>query len=184
MRSQPHRTRPIRPHTLETARHHGLESDHQHHIDDAAAHQRPGELQPRTACCARVGGVVHGNTGHAELVEDALAAARVAVAVACHAGLDVVVGQVGVEERFGAGFEAEFGVRAETAWFDEFRQADAQDVGVVGRRHLFLGKQVDNLGPLWNRRLQWECKGVTWMDVDRYQGEFGSPLCDMGTGAS
>ena len=52
--------------------------------------------------------VVDGDGGHAELVEDALAAGGVAVAVACYAGFHGVIVDVGVEEGFDAGFEAEF----------------------------------------------------------------------------
>ena len=52
--------------------------------------------------------VVDGDGGHAELVEDALAAGGVAVAVGGDAGVDGVVVEGGVEEGFNAGFEAEF----------------------------------------------------------------------------
>ena len=47
---------------------------------------------------------------HAELVEDALTAGRVAVTVAGNALVNIVVVDLSIEEGFDAGFEAEFGV--------------------------------------------------------------------------
>ena len=65
-------------------------------------------MQARAARRAVVVHVVDGDLRHAELVEDALAARRVAVAVACYALVHGVVVDVRVQEGFDAGFEAEF----------------------------------------------------------------------------
>ena len=67
-------------------------------------------MQPCRAGGAVVVDIVDGNLRHAELVEDALAAGRVAIAVACDALFDIVVVDLSVEEGFDARFEAEFGV--------------------------------------------------------------------------
>jgi len=47
---------------------------------------------------------------HAELIKNALAAGRIAIAVAGDALIDFIVVDLSVEERFDAGFEAQFGV--------------------------------------------------------------------------
>lgn len=129
-RRKAHGTRPIVPNALNAARTHLLKPHDQHAIHGTISHQRSGEMQTRGAGRAGVVGVVDGNGRHAELVHDALAGGGVPVAVACHAGLDVVVVYLGVEHGFHAGFEAEFWVGALLAWFDEGGQADAEDVGV------------------------------------------------------
>ena len=76
-------------------------------------------VQPRAAGGAVVVDVVHGDARHAELVEDALPARAVAVAVARHALVHVVVVDVCVEHGFHAGFEAELRVVDFTARLDE-----------------------------------------------------------------
>ena len=70
----------------------------------------PRHMQPCGACGAVVVDIVYGNLRHAELVEDALAAGRVTIAVAGDSLLDIVVVDLGVEEGFDARFETEFGV--------------------------------------------------------------------------
>ena len=106
LRRQPHRTRPVAPNTLDTPSLHLLEAANQHAIRQPPFHQLSREVQARRAGRAGVVGVVDGDAGHAELVEDALAGRRVAVAVAGDAGVDVVVVELGVEQGFGAGFQA------------------------------------------------------------------------------
>ena len=103
---QPHRTRPIIPDRLNASGPHRLKPDHHSYIDNSTPYKRPCELKPGRACRASVIGVVDGDVGHAELIEDALAGCRVAKAVACHSGLDIVVRDVCVEEGFCASFEA------------------------------------------------------------------------------
>ena len=70
----------------------------------------PRHVQPRRAGGAVVVDIVDGDLRHAELVEDALAAGRVAVAVAGDTLVDIVVVDLSVDEGFDAGFETEFGV--------------------------------------------------------------------------
>lgn len=72
------------------------------------------------------------------MVEDALAAGAVSIAVAGNAHVDVVVVYLGVEHGFDAGFEAQLGVVDFAAGFDEFGHAYAEDVdgGFLFRGHL------------------------------------------------
>lgn len=67
-------------------------------------------MQPCRAGGAIVVDIVDGDLRHAELVEDALAAGRVAITVAGDTLVDLVVVDLGIEEGFDAGFEADFGV--------------------------------------------------------------------------
>lgn len=67
-------------------------------------------MQTRRTRGAVVVDIIDRDLGHAELIEDALAAGAVAVAVAGDALVDIVIINLGVEEGFDAGFEAEFGV--------------------------------------------------------------------------
>ena len=65
---------------------------------------------PRHVQSCRAGGtvvvdIVDGDLGHAELIEDALAAGGVAVAVAGDTLVDIVVVDLGIEKSFDAGFE-------------------------------------------------------------------------------
>ena len=86
-------------------------------------------MQARGAGRAVVVHVVNGDLGHAKLVEDALAAGAVTEAVAGDGLVDVIVIDLGVEKGFDASFETEFGVVDFAPWFDEFGEADAEDVG-------------------------------------------------------
>ena len=82
---------------------HLLEADDEHALRAASLHHRTRDVQPRRAGRAIIVDVVDGDARHAELVEDALAACGVAVAVAGDAEVDVIVVEVGVEESFDAG---------------------------------------------------------------------------------
>lgn len=97
-------------------------------------HHIARHVQPRAAGAAVVVDVVDRDARHAELVEDALSAGRVAVAVARDTLVDIVVVDVCVEHGFDTRFEAELRVVDFAAGFDEFGHADAEDVG-----GLFLG---------------------------------------------
>ena len=70
----------------------------------------PRHMQPSRTSRAVVVDIVDGNLCHAELVEDALTAGAIAVAVAGDAQLDIVIIDLGVEEGFNACFEAELSV--------------------------------------------------------------------------
>ena len=69
--------------------------------------------------------VVDGYLGHAELVEDSLAAGGVAVAVAGDALVDVVVVDLCIKHGFDASFETELGVVDFASGLDEFGHAYA-----------------------------------------------------------
>ena len=109
-RAQTHGTWSITPNTLDTAWTHLLKSNHHHAIDSAIPDQRPRHMQTRRACSASIVGVIDWDRAHAELVEDALTRGRVAVAIACYASLDVVVGYACVEHGLDASFIAKFGI--------------------------------------------------------------------------
>lgn len=123
--TQTHWTGPVIPDALDAARLHGLKPNHHRDVHDSTSHQCPGQLQACRAGRASVIGVVDGNIRHAELIEDALAGRGVAVAVARHTGLDIIVGDVCVEQGLGAGLEAQFWVWPKLAWLDELREAHA-----------------------------------------------------------
>ena len=94
------RIRSILEERLQGAWEHFLEADHHDAVCCAVGDGFAGHVQPRGAGGAVVVDVVDGDGGHAELVEDALAAGGVAVAVACYALVDGVVVYLGVEEGF------------------------------------------------------------------------------------
>ena len=106
IRRQPHRTRPIAPNALDTPSLHLLKPTNENTVRKSTLDQLSRQVQTRRAGGAGVVGVVDRDPGHAELVENALAGGRVAVAVAGHAGIDLVVVDVCIEQGFGAGFKA------------------------------------------------------------------------------
>ena len=89
-------------------------------------------MQPRRARRAIIIDIVNRDLGHAKLIEYALTAGTIAIAVACDSLVDVVVVDLGVQEGFDAGFETEFGVIDLAARFDEFGQTYAEHVGWCG----------------------------------------------------
>lgn len=101
---------PILKETLQLARKHLLKSHHHDTIRHAVAHHVPCHMQTRRTSGAVVVDIIDRDLGHAELIENALAAGAVAVAVAGDALVDIVIVNLGIEEGFDAGFEAEFGV--------------------------------------------------------------------------
>ena len=114
---------------LEAAGHHLLEADDHDAVGGARGDQLPRHGQAGAAGGAVVVDVVDGDLGHAELVEDALAAGAVAVAVAGNALVDVVVVDLGVEQGLDAGLKAELRVVDLAAGLDELGHAHAGDVG-------------------------------------------------------
>lgn len=113
---------------LQAAGHHLFEADDEDTVGGAAGHKRAAHGQTCAAGRAVIVDVVDGDLGHAELVEDALAAGAVAVAVAGNALLDVVVADLGVKHGLDSGLEAELGVVDIAAGLDELGHAHAQDV--------------------------------------------------------
>ncbi|KAK1841186.1 hypothetical protein CCHR01_16172 [Colletotrichum chrysophilum] len=113
---------------LQAAGHHLLEADDQHAVGGAGGDKGAGHGEAGAAGGAVVVDVVDGDGGHAELVEDALAAGAVAIAVAGDALVDVVVVDLGVEHGLDAGLEAQLRVVDLAAGLDELCHADAEDV--------------------------------------------------------
>ena len=100
------RIRPILEEGLQAARKHLLKPHHHHTVRRAMADQIPHHVQPCRTGGTIVVDVVDRDLGHAELVEDALAAGGVAIAVAGDGLVDLIVVDAGVEEGFYAGFKA------------------------------------------------------------------------------
>lgn len=123
---------------LEAAAHHLLKADDEDAVGAAVGDGHAAQGQSRGAGGAVVVDVDNGDLGHAELVKDALAAGRVAVAVAGEALLDVVVADLRVEHGLDAGLEAQLRVVDLAAGLDELGHAHAQDVdgGSLLWRHL------------------------------------------------
>lgn len=90
--------------------------------------KRPGHVETRAARRAVVIDVVDGYLRHAELVEYALAARAITVAVAGHALVDVVVVDLRVQQRLYTGLETQFCVVDFSSGFDELGHAYAEDV--------------------------------------------------------
>ena len=110
---------------LQAAGRHLLEADDQDAVGGAVGDGLSGHVQTGRACRAIVVHVIDRDLGHAELVEDALAAGGVAVAVACNALVDLVVVDLGIEHGLDAGFEAEFMVIDFASGLDELGHANA-----------------------------------------------------------
>ena len=67
------------------------------------------------------------------LHQDGYSHRSVAIAVACNTSFDIIIGDFCINHCFYTSFIAEFGIFARPARFEEFGQANAQDVGVAGR---------------------------------------------------
>lgn len=78
-------------------------------------------MQTRGARCAGIVGVVDGDRGLPELVEDTLAAGGIPVAVARNAGFDIVVSDFGILHCLYACFVAEFWVFPDAAGLEKLR---------------------------------------------------------------
>jgi hypothetical protein len=115
---------------------HLLEADNQNAVGSTVRNHVATHVEACRARGAVVVDIVHGNTGHAELVEHALAARRVAIAVARNALVNVVVVDVRIEHGFDTGLEAELGVVDLATGLDELCHSDAEDVdGLLLRHH-------------------------------------------------
>lgn len=119
------RTLPVLEVALQATAHHLLEPDDQHAVRRSVGDEGPAHVQARGSRGAVVVDVVDGDLGHAELVEDTLAAGGVAVAVAGYALVYVVVRDLCVEQGLDTGFEAELCVVNLPAGLDEFGHAHA-----------------------------------------------------------
>lgn len=85
---------------MERAGEHFFKSYYHHAVCRTVRHSLACHVEARGAGRAIIVDVVYGDGGHAELVEYALAAGRVAIAVACYALVDIVIVDLGVEEGF------------------------------------------------------------------------------------
>lgn len=88
----------------------------------------PGEVQACRASRAVVINIINWDLGHAELVEHSLPAGGVSVAIAGDSLVDIIVGDLGVQQGLNTSFEAEFCVIDLSSRLDEFGHAHAEDV--------------------------------------------------------
>lgn len=103
----PTRISPVLVETLQRSRKHLLKPDNHDTIRHTMTDHVSRHMKTSRAGAAVVVDIIYGDLCHAELVEDALAAGRVAIAVACHALVDVVIVDLGVYEGFDASFKAQ-----------------------------------------------------------------------------
>ncbi len=122
----------IIPERLQGARVHLLKANNHDTVCATMANDISRQVKPSRSSRAVIVNVIDWDLGHAELIEDALAAGGVAVAVAGHALVDIVVVDLGVQECLDSGLEAELGVVDLSAWLDELGHADAEDVAGLG----------------------------------------------------
>lgn len=95
---------------LQTSRKHLFKAHNHHTIRHSMLDHVPRHMQACRAGGAVVVDIVDWDLRHAKLIEDTLAAGRVAIAVAGDPLVDIVVVDLGVKEGFDAGFEAQLGV--------------------------------------------------------------------------
>jgi hypothetical protein len=107
---------------------HLLEANNQHAVGGTMRNHVSSHVESSRASRAVVVDVVYGDTGHTELVEDALTACRIAIAVACDTLVYIVVVDVRVKHSLDTGLEAELRVVDLAARLDELRHAYAEDV--------------------------------------------------------
>lgn len=86
------------------------------------------KMQSGASGTAIVVDVVDGDLGHAKLIEDALSAGRVSVAVASYSLVNIVVVYLCIEEGFDAGFIAKLSVVYFSTRLDEFGHSHAEHI--------------------------------------------------------
>lgn len=116
-------------HRLQATGVHLLKPDHQDAVGGAVGDQGASHGQTRGSRRTVVVDVVDGNVRETELVEDALTTGTIAVDVAGHALIDVVVVDLGIEHCLDPGLVAQFIVVDFAARLDELGHTHAQDVG-------------------------------------------------------
>jgi hypothetical protein len=124
------RVRPVLEEGLQRSRKHLLEADDHDTIGRTVADHISRHKQTSGTSRAVVVHVINGDLGHAELVEHALTAGGITVAVACYALLDIVVVDLCVQQGLNTGFETKFGVVYFSTGLDELGHANAEDVAV------------------------------------------------------
>lgn len=150
------------PEALEGAGVHLLETDDEDTVSAAVGDDITADVQAGGAGGAVVVDVVDGDLGHAELVEDTLAAGGVTVTVAGNTLVNIVVADLGVKHGLDTGLETELGVVNLSARLDELGHAYAEDVaslagggsdhdcglGVIRMGRMFV---VLSFGRIWRR---------------------------------
>ena len=126
---RPSRVRPILEEALQAPREHLLEANDHNTVRGAMRNGLSSHMQTSGPGRAIVVDVINRDLGHAELVEDPLAAGAVAIAVACNSLVDIIVVDLGVQQCLDTGFEAELGVVDLAARLDELGQAYPEYIG-------------------------------------------------------
>lgn len=125
------RSRSIGPGAGDAARLHLLEPDHQDTVGSAILDQSAGEVDTTRSRGTSVVGVVYRDAGHAVLVENALAGARVAIAEARNTCLDLVVIDLGIKQGLQPSLIAHLRVIPLATGLDELSQTYAEDVRLL-----------------------------------------------------
>ncbi|KFY87906.1 hypothetical protein V498_06977 [Pseudogymnoascus sp. VKM F-4517 (FW-2822)] len=148
------------PEALQGAGVHLLEADDEDAVRAAVGDDITADVQAGRSGRAVVVDVVDGDLGHAELVEDALAARGVAVAVAGNTLVNVIVADLGVKHGLDTGLETELGVVNLSARLDELGHAYAEDVASLARGG---SDHVCGLGGM--RMGRSVCGSIVWPDL-------------------
>jgi len=113
---------------LQTSWIHLLETNNHYTVSASVANDIAGEVQACRASRAVIINIIDWDLGHAELVEHSLPAGGVSVAIAGDSLVDIVVGDLGVQQSLNASFKAKFCVIDLSSRLDKFGHAHAEDV--------------------------------------------------------
>lgn len=88
----------------------------------------PSEMKTSGTSRAVVIDIVYWDRGHAKLVEHSLSTGRVAITVAGHTLVNIVVVDLGIEQSLDSSFVAELCIVNLSSWLDELGHANPEDV--------------------------------------------------------
>lgn len=132
--------RPVLEEGLEGSWKHLLEANNQDAVGGTVCNHVAAHEQTSRASRAVVVDVVNGDLGHAKLVEDALTAGAVTVAVASNTLLDIVVVDVSIQHGLDTSLETELIVVDLATGLDELGHTHTQDIdGTGGLLHHLIG---------------------------------------------
>lgn len=127
--------------SLQASREHLLKANDEHAVSGSMGDHISAHEETSRAGRAVVVNVVDGDSSHSKLVEDALAASAVAVAVACNTLLNIVVVDMSIKHSLNTSLESKLGIVHLATGLDELGHAHAEDVD-----GLLLGHHLDECG--------------------------------------
>lgn len=136
---------PIRPEGTETPRVHLFKAHDQNTISGPIGDRVLGHRQAGRSRGAIVILVIDGDSSHAKLVEDSLTAGTIAVAIACHPHVHVIVVDMSIQHGLDASLVPKFGVIDFASRLEEFGQPNPQHIS----RH---SRSFGSHGSCWSRR--------------------------------